>query len=157
MQLDDFDRHILDLLQQDAARTAESLAGEVPLSASAIQRRIKRLKEDGIIRREIAVVDAEKLGAGVTFIVGLQVEKERQDLLQGLRRWCERQVYIQQAYYVTGEVDFVLVVTTPGMAQFEMLMQRLLEDNPNVRRFETNVAMSVLKQSLFVPIRDGYR
>lgn len=153
LQLDDFDRHILDLLQQNAARTADSLANEIALSASAIQRRIKKLREEGVIRREIAVVDAEKVGAGVTFIVGLQVEKERQDLLHSLRRWCKREIWIQQAYYVTGDVDFVLVVSTPDMAKFEALMQRLLRENPNVRRFDTNVAMSVLKQGLFVPVR----
>lgn len=150
--LDTFDRQILDLVQRDSGRTAEDLAGEVALSPSAIQRRIRRLKDAGVILREMAVIDPAKVGRPTTFVVGVQIEKERPELLLALRRWLGRESGVQQAFYVTGEVDFVLIITTPDMESFDVLMQRMLEENPNVRRFVTNVTMSIIKQGLVIPI-----
>ena len=67
MNLDRFDRHLLNLVQEDASQTAEQLAAAVPLSVSAIQRRLKRLRETGIIQRDIAVVDPKQVGRPTFF------------------------------------------------------------------------------------------
>lgn len=151
-ELDRFDRQLLTLVQQDAALTAEQLAEHVSLSASAIQRRLKRLREQGVIVRQIAVLDAAQVGRPTTFIAGLQVESERPELMAGLRAWLDGEPAVQQAFYVTGEADFVLVVTATDATAYEALMARLLADNPNVRRFTTQVAMGVLKRGLVLPI-----
>ena len=150
--LDRFDRQLLTLVQHDAAMTAEQLAERVSLSASAIQRRLKRLREQGVVVRQIAVLDASQVGRPTTFIAGLQVESERPELMARLRAWLEAEPAVQQAFYVTGEADFVLVVTAPDATAYEALMVRLLADNPNVRRFTTQVAMGVLKRGLALPI-----
>jgi Lrp/AsnC family leucine-responsive transcriptional regulator len=154
-ELDRFDRRLLALVQQDAALTAEQLAEHVSLSASAIQRRLKRLREQGVIVREIAVLDAAQVGRPTTFIAGLQVESERPELMARLRAWLEAESAVQQAFYVTGEADFVLVVTAPDATSYEALMARLLADNPNVRRYTTQVAMGVLKRGLALPVPTG--
>ncbi len=150
--LDRFDRLLLDLVQQDAALTAEQLAEHVSLSPSAIQRRLKRLREQGVIQRQIAVLDAAALGRPTTFIAGLQVESERPELMARLRAWLDAEPAVQQAFYVTGEVDFVVVVIAPDAARYEALMARLLADNPQVRRYATQVAMGVLKRGLALPV-----
>ena len=59
---------------------------------------------------------------------------------------------MQQAFYVTGAADFILIVTAADVAQFESIMARLLADNPNVRRFTTSVAMSLVKRGLTIPL-----
>lgn len=151
-ELDRFDRLLLNLVQQDAAMTAEQLAERVSLSPSAIQRRLKKLREQGIIQRQIAVVDAAQVGRPTTFIASLQVESERPDLMAALRAWLDAQAAVQQAFYVTGEADFVLVVTATDATAYEALMARLLADNPNVRRYTTQVAMGVLKRGLALPV-----
>lgn len=151
-ELDRFDRQLLTLVQQDAALTAEQLAEQVSLSASAIQRRLRRLREQGVIQRHIAVLDAAHIGRPTTFIAGLQVQSERPELMARLRAWLEAEGAVQQAFYVTGENDFVLVVTAPDTIAYEALMARLLADNPNVRRYTTQVAMGVLKRSLSLPV-----
>lgn len=151
-ELDRFDRQLLTLVQQDAALTAEQLAGQVSLSVSAIQRRLKRLREQGVIQRQIAVLDAAQVGRPTTFIAGLQVESERPELMARLRAWLEAEAAVQQAFYVTGETDFVLIVTASDATAYEALMARLLADNPNVRRYATQVAMGVLKRGLSLPI-----
>ena len=152
MQLDRYDRQLLNLVQEDAAQTTEQLAAQVPLSPSAIQRRLRRLREHGAIAREIAVVDARKVGRSTTFIVSVQVERERPEMLAQLRAWFGAQPHVQQAFYVTGEADFVLVVTAPDTETYDALMARLVGENPNVKRFTTHVALSVLKRGLTVPV-----
>ncbi|MEO7325995.1 MAG: Lrp/AsnC family transcriptional regulator [Dokdonella sp.] len=87
MELDRFDRQLLNLVQQDAGQTAERLAEQVSLSPSAIQRRLRRLREEGVILREIAVVDPRKIGRPVHFVVSVQVEHERPGMMGQLRQW----------------------------------------------------------------------
>ncbi|GAB3359475.1 Lrp/AsnC family transcriptional regulator [Lysobacter tyrosinilyticus] len=152
MELDRFDRQLLNLIQDDAGQTAERLADQVPLSPSAIQRRLRRLREQGVIARDAAIVDPAKIGRPTFFIVSLQIERERPELLAQLRKWLAAQEHIQQAFYVTGEADFVLVITAPDTETYDLLMSRLVSENPNVRRFTTNVALSVLKRSLAIPV-----
>jgi DNA-binding Lrp family transcriptional regulator len=152
MKLDSFDRQLLDLLQQDSSRTSDEMSAIVALSPSAIQRRLRRLREDGVIIRETAVVDPRKIGRPTFFIVSLQVERERPELLARLRAWLDHEDLVQQAYYVTGETDFVLVITAPNTEVFEALMARLVAENANVRRYTTNVVLGLVKRGLALHI-----
>jgi Lrp/AsnC family leucine-responsive transcriptional regulator len=152
MKLDRFDRQLLNLVQADAGRTADQLSEHVALSPSAIQRRLRRLKDDGVIVRETAIVDPRHVGRPTFFIVSVQVERERPELLARLRAWLADQDEVQQAFYVTGEADFILVIAAPNTEAFDGLMAAMVADNPNVLRFTTNVALSTVKRSLFVPI-----
>lgn len=152
MELDRFDRQLLNLAQRDASLTAERLADHVNLSPSAIQRRLKRLRDEGVIERQCAILDPKKVGRPTFFIVSLQVERERPELLAQLRRWLAEEMHVQQAFYVTGEADFVLVVTVPDTEAYDDLMGRLMSENANVKRFTTNVAMGVVKRGSMIPI-----
>ena len=152
MKLDRFDRQLLNLVQEDAGQTAEQLAEQVFLSPSAVQRRLRRLREQGVIVRDAAVVDPRKVGRPTFFVVSLQVERERPELLAQLRQWLAAQEHVQQAFYVTGEADFVLIITAPDTETYDALMARLVGDNPNVKRFTTNVALGVVKRGLTIPI-----
>lgn len=152
MTLDRFDRKLLNLVQDDSGQTAERLAEQVGLSASAIQRRLKRLREEGVIARDIAVLDPRAVGKPVFFVVCVQVERERPEFLAQLRAWIESRPEVQQAFYVTGEADFILTVTTPDTEAYDALMARMVAENPTVRRFTTSVALSVVKQGLKIPV-----
>ena len=152
MELDRYDRQLLNLVQDDAGLTAEQMAEQVPLSPSAIQRRLRRLREEGVIARTVAVVDPKRVGRMTSFIVSLQIERERPELMAQLRQWLADQAHIQQVFYVTGEADFILVVTAPDTETYDLLMSRMISENPNVKRFTTNVALSVVKRGLVVPV-----
>ena len=152
MKLDRFDRQLLGLVQDNADRTAEQLAEQVALSPSAIQRRLRRLREEGVIARYAAVVEPKQVGRPNFFVVALTVERERPELLAQLRQWLATNEHVQEAFYVTGEADFVLVVTAPDTQTYEALMARLLSENPNVKRFTTNVALGVVKRGLTLPV-----
>lgn len=152
MELDRFDRQLLNLVQQDSAQTAERLAEQVGLSPSAIQRRLKRMREQGVIVRDAAVVDPREVGRPTFFVVSLEVERERPELLSQLREWLGNRPEIQQAFYVTGETDFVLIITARDTEAFDTMMSRLVSDNPNVRRFTTNVVLGLIKRGLTIPV-----
>ena len=157
MELDRFDRQLLNLVQQDSAQTAERLAEQVGLSPSAIQRRLKRMREQNIIVRDVAVVEPRAVGRPTFFIVSLTVEREHPELLAQLREWLQQRAEIQQVFYVTGEADFVIVVTARDTESFDTFMAGLLQANPNVQRFTTNVVLNLLKRGLTIPVPNDDR
>jgi Lrp/AsnC family leucine-responsive transcriptional regulator len=150
--LDDFDREILRRLQLDARATGEDIGAAVHLSAAAVQRRIKRLRQSGVIAAEVAIVDPVAVGQGMSFVIGVELERERADMLDAFRRAARADPNVQQCYYVTGVADFILIVVARDMADFEAFTRRLLFDNANIRRFTTSVVMSRDKIGNTVPI-----
>lgn len=150
--LDPFDTQLLNLMQEDAGLTAEQLAERVPLSASAIQRRIRRLRKEGVIVGQTVILEPRRVGRPTFFVVGVQVERERPEHLHELSRWLVAEPWVQQAFYVTGEADFVLVVTAPDTEGYQALMARMMAENPNVKRFTTNVALGLVKRGLGIPV-----
>jgi Lrp/AsnC family leucine-responsive transcriptional regulator len=153
--LDELDRKILALVQQDARRAAEAIGAEIGLSASAVQRRIARLREEAVITAEVAVVDPKSVGRSLTLIVDIEVERERPELMAVLKRWIAGEPAIQEAWYVTGDSDFVLIVTARDVEDYDALMQKLVTENSNVRRFRTRVALGTLKRGCRVPVDES--
>jgi DNA-binding Lrp family transcriptional regulator len=150
--LDKIDRRILAIVQKDARRPAELIGAEVGLSASAVQRRMSRMRDERIITAEVAVIDPMSVGHPLTMIVDVEVERERPELLASLKQWIAAQPFIQEAWYVTGAGDYVLIVIARDVDDFEASMQRMIAENANVRRFHTRVALSTLKRGLLVPM-----
>ena len=149
---DSIDRILLDALQRDARVKLETLAEQVGLSVSAIQRRIARLRETGIIAGECVVLNPKAAGNRVTVIVELMLERERSALTEGLKRWLVAAEEVQSAWGVTGETDFVLVVTAPDLESYEGFTRRMMDENEVIREFRSSVALNRLKHSLFVPV-----
>ena len=151
-ELDAFDRAILAILQKDNATPQRAIGERVNLSAPAVQRRIKRMEETGVIRANVALVDPAKVGHPITIFVEVEVESERAELIDAAKRGFAAVPEVQQCYYVTGESDFILIVTARDMDDFEQFTRRLLFDNANIRRFTTNVVMARDKVGSVVPV-----
>lgn len=149
--IDAFDREILRRVQLNARTPGEDIGADIGLSAAAVQRRLKRLRKLGVIVAEVAVVDPAAVGHTMSFIVGVEMERERADVLDAFRRDARADPNVQQCYYVTGAADFILVVVAHDMTDFEAFTRRLLFDNVNIRRFTTNVVMARDKVGLAVP------
>lgn len=150
-RLDRMDRAILDILQRDNKTPQRKIAEMVNLSAPAVQRRVKRLEENGTIQANIAVVDPTRLGQAMTLIVHVEMESERTDLYEIAQRSFASAKEVQQCYYVTGESDFILIVTVRSMQEYEELTRRLFFKNNNVKHFRTYVTMNRVKVGLSVP------
>ncbi|GAA0713408.1 Lrp/AsnC family transcriptional regulator [Dokdonella soli] len=152
LELDKYDSRILALLQRNARLSAEMIGAEIGLSASAVQRRTARLRDEGVITAEVAIIDPRSVGRPLTMIVDLEVEGERLELVANLKRWIAGEAAIQEAWYVTGDEDYVLIVTARDVDTYEALMQKLLVENANVRRYRTRVALGTLKRGMNVPV-----
>ena len=150
--LDDFDRKILALLQRDNLTPQRMIGEAVNLSAPAVQRRIKKMTEAGVIKANVAIVDPAALGHPITIFVEVEVISETAEQIESAKREFAETPEIQQCYYVTGEADFVLVVVVPSMKEYESLTRRLFFGNNNVKRFRTFVAMDRIKAGLEVPV-----
>lgn len=140
--LDAFDLAILDLLQQDNTMSQRDIAQAVHLSAPAVQRRIRRLRESGVIRNEVAVLDASRLGRPLTLTVEVHLHDEHPLRTAGLRSRIMAEPAIQQCYGITAST----------MAEYEALTERLFGGDDNIRRFRTSVALTCLKVGLHVPL-----
>lgn len=150
--LDRFDLAILNILQADNTTPQRAIAQAVNLSAPAVQRRIQRLKDSGVIRANVAVLDPVQVGKPLTIVLEVHLENERPDRTAPLRARIAAEDAVQQCYSVTGEADYLLVVNVASMADYEALTRRLFEGDDNIKRFRTSVALASLKTGLRVPL-----
>ncbi|QUG77253.1 AsnC family transcriptional regulator [Erwinia sp. E602] len=149
---DSFDLALLALLQQDNSLPLRELAEKVHLSTASVQRRIQRLKKAGFILASTAVLDPDKVGQAITLIVEVHVDRTHADDLAALKQQFAIPE-VQQCYYVTGDADFMLVITVATMTEFQQLTQRLFHDNSNVKWFRTTVVLERIKATLQVPLK----
>jgi len=150
--LDRIDKAILQLLQRDNKMSERKIAELVNLSAPAVQRRIKRLEETGVIQANVAVIDPTKVGQPIILFVQVAMESERTDLYETAKKSFAAAPEVQQCYYVTGEADFMLVVSVRSMSDYEALTRRLFFQNNNVKNFRTFVSMDRVKVGLSIPL-----
>lgn len=153
--VDQFDIAILRHLQRDNKMPQRLIAEAVRLSPPAVQRRIRKLEQDGVIEANVAVIKPSAIGQGMTVLVEVSLLNEGPEMLASARRAFVAAEEVQQCYYVTGETDFMLIVTVAGMAHYEALTQRLFLTNPNVKRFRTLIVMDRVKVGLSVPLPEG--
>jgi len=152
LQLDAYDRKLLQLLQNNNKLSQRDLADAVNLSPSAVNRRIAALEAEGVIMANTAVVDPAKVGKHITVLVEVTLESERLDLLDEVKKRFVECPQVQQVYYVTGDYDFLLVLTVMDMTEYEHLTRELFFISGNVKNFKTHVAMQRSKVSLGISI-----
>jgi DNA-binding Lrp family transcriptional regulator len=149
--MDAFDRKILALYQHDTRRVAESIGAEVGLSAAAVQRRLKRMREEGVIKANVALLDGAAVGAPVTCIVTLAMASAPHEI-DRLKRALRELPEVQQCYQVTGSRDFVLIIAAASMEAYGFFARTWFEANAQVSRYETHVVLDPVKVGLSVPV-----
>ncbi|MEZ5956944.1 MAG: Lrp/AsnC family transcriptional regulator [Hyphomonadaceae bacterium] len=150
--MDESDRRIAALLQFDGRRSADEIAAEIGLSASAVHRRIARMREHGLIAAEVAVLNPKQFGIGMTFIVEIVLEKVRVAEVSAIKSRLKAAPEVQQIYNVTGDVDLVLIVLARDVEHFEEISRNLFSADPLVRRYRTSVVMDRVKTGQTIPI-----
>jgi Lrp/AsnC family transcriptional regulator, leucine-responsive regulatory protein len=153
-KMDSFDIKILNIIQRDNRLSTEKIAEQVGLSASAVQRRLKRLREDGIIEAEVAIVSPEAVGRSLTAIVGVIIDKDRplSQALAEFKRLMLNTPEVLQCYDVMGEFDFIVIITTKDMQEYEALSRKLFMENPNIRRYKTSPVVRRVKSETMIPL-----
>ena len=153
--LDRFDRHLLNCVQRDDGRTAESLAREVPLSPSAIARRLRRLRADGLIARTIALLAPRLTQNRVRAIVLVQLSEHADRMGKAaLERRLLAADEVQLCHEVAGPHDFIALFDCPSIGAFNDSAEALLASSPTVRRYETLFIKREVKFAPFVDLRE---
>ena len=150
--LDHTDFLILDQLQKDASLTNQELAERVFTSPPTCLRRVKRLKDAGLIERQIAILSVDKLapliGHGLTAIVEITLDRQDTQSLEAFEKRIAADEAVQQCYRVSPGPDFVLIVFARDMPGYLALSQRLFSPDANVRNVK---AFFSVKRAKFEP------
>ena len=148
IELDATDRRLLDLLQDDASLSNVELARRAATSPATALRRVRRLREAGVIERQVAIVSPQALGEGLTAIVELTLDRQGAEHLEAFERRAVAEPAVQQCWRVSPGPDFVLVVHAPDMPGYHALVQRLFTQHANVRNVK---AFFGVRRAKFAP------
>lgn len=151
--MDELDRILLNLIQKNSRVTAEQLACEVPLSPSAITRRLKRFREDGTVLAEVAILSPKLRDRRVTAIVNVQLDRHTPQELDGLKRMLTVAPEVQVCVEITGSSDLLLIVSTRDLSHFNEFADALAAEGL-VRRYETSFVKKHIKISHAVELRE---
>lgn len=146
--MDDKDLEILKLVQSNTRLTGEAIGDEIGLSPPAVQKRLQKLRELGVIEKEIAVLSAAKLDRKMTVIAQVMLERENRRQLDTFKRTMLKAPAVQQCYYATGEADFILVIIVRDIEEYEQFTQEYFFDESNVSKFTSSIVMDRVKVSL---------
>ncbi|MRW90175.1 AsnC family transcriptional regulator [Duganella sp. FT80W] len=150
--MDEIDRRILNALQIDASQTNAELAAAVHVSPPTCLRRVKQLRESGVIQRQVAIVAPEKVGPSLTALVEISLDIQAAERMTEFEALVANEAAVLQCYRVAPGPDFVLVVQVADMPAYHALAHRLFASHANVRnvkayfstfrsKFETRVAL----------------
>ena len=155
VELDDIDRRLLELLQDDASRSNLDLAAAAHVSPATCLRRVKRLVDTGVIERRVALLSIDRLGAGVTALVEVSLDRQGAGQLDRFEARAVAEAAVQQCYRVSPGPDFVLVVWVPDLAAYHALAQRLFTDDANVRNVKAFFSVKRAKFAPAIALRDA--
>lgn len=153
VELDDLDRRILELLQRDASLANNELAAKVHASAPTCLRRVRRMREAGLIEREIALLDPVKLGISVTAIVEITLDVQTVDKQEAFETLVAEEEAVTQCYRVSPGPDFILLVQLRDLDDYHAFAHRLFTAHANVRNVRTFFSTRRSKFEPFVPVR----
>jgi len=145
LDIDGLDRKILVHLQRNNRMANVELADRVGLSPPACLKRVKRLREFGVITADVSLLNPKLAGSQMCMIVSIEMERDRGDIYQQFRRSINDAKEVTQCYQVTGEYDFVLIVTVAGIEAFEAFVERVLHADLNIRKFRTAISIRQVK------------
>ena len=150
--LDRIDRAILKQLQQDASISNVSLAARVKLSAPACLRRVERLKEAGLIRRVVALLDPEGLGAGMLVVIGFVLDRSTPESFAAFEKAARKVVGCMECPVVTGEFDYFMLVRTRDSDSFNRLHAEQLLYLPGVRQIRSFMVLKEILSTTEIPL-----
>jgi Lrp/AsnC family leucine-responsive transcriptional regulator len=150
-ELDETDHALLALLQRDASMTLFDLGHEVGLSTSAVQRRISRFHQVGLIERQVALLSAAAFPDIVLALVMVTLERESAERHATLQRQLSASPAVQQCYDLAGEYDYAVLLAARGMNELREIVEDLFMDAPGLKRFDTFPVYRVVKAGLEIP------
>lgn len=146
MQIDELDRKILRVLQVDSSLPLEEIASKVGSSKSPVWSRIKKLKKNGVIAKEVALLDADTLGLTDTFFVAIRTDQHSDEWSKAFTDTLADMDEIQEAHRLTGEIDYMLKVRVGNSREFDAFYKRFI-GRINLFNVTSSLSMETLKET----------
>jgi Lrp/AsnC family transcriptional regulator len=150
-KMDNTDRKILALMQQDASLSVAEIGSRVGLSSTPCWKRIQRLEADGVIQKRVALVDQDKLGLGVTVFVSIETGDHSQDWLSKFADMVGAMPEVMEFYRMAGDVDYMLRVVVPDIQGYDTFYKKLIASVP-LKNVTSRFAMEKIKATTALPI-----
>lgn len=150
-EIDDIDRRILTELQRAADLPLDQLGERVGLSRNACWRRVKSMEASGVIRQRVALLDAEKLGLGLTVFMQIKAARHDADWLERFARATRTMPEVQGVYRMTGELDYLIRARVADMKGYDRLYQRLVAKVP-MGDVSASFVMEEIKETTALPL-----
>ena len=149
--MDAIDKKILDILQEDTTLAVADIATKVGLSTTPCWRRIQKLETAGVIRSRVALLDAEKLNAGVTVFVSIRTDKHDAAWYQGFSRAVNAFTEVVEFYRMSGDIDYLLRVVVPDIGAYDRFYQRLIAQ-VDLYDVSSSFSMEQIKYTTALPL-----
>ena len=152
MTFDATDLKLLDLLQTDASLSNLELAERSHTSPATALRRVRRLVDEGVVERRVALLNPDRLGAGLTALVEVTLDRQGAEHLDAFEQRAVAEAAVQQCWRVSPGPDFMLVVHSADMPGYHALVQRLFTQDANVRNVKAFFSVKRAKFDTRLPL-----
>jgi Lrp/AsnC family transcriptional regulator len=149
--MDEIDRKLLELLQEDSTTPLSDLAEKVALSTTPVWKRIQKMEQTGVIARRVVLLDPELIGIGLIVFVGIEAYQHTPEWLTKFATAIRDMPEIMEAYRMAGEVDYMLRVAVPDMTEFDAFYKRLIDAVP-LKNVTSRFSMEQLKHTTSYPL-----
>lgn len=149
--MDDIDRALLEILQQNATLSIAQMAERVGLSATPCWKRIQKLEATGVITGRVAVVDPDRVGVGFSVLVSIEAGEHTPEWLERFSAGINALPEVMEAYRTAGDVDYVLRVAVADMSEYDAFYKRLIAIAP-MKNVTSRFAMERLKHTTAYPL-----
>jgi Lrp/AsnC family leucine-responsive transcriptional regulator len=152
VMLDEIDRQILALLQDDGRISNAELARRIDLSPPATYMRVKSLEEAGFVRRYVALLEPEKVGFDLLCFVQVSLQLHSLEQIQAFRRVIQGMPEVLECHHVTGEYDYLLKVVARGRKDLEEFILEQLTPIKGIARIHTSLVLTEVKSTTVLPV-----
>jgi Lrp/AsnC family transcriptional regulator len=150
--MDAIDRKILDVLQTDASVPIATIAETVGMSTAPCWRRIRRLEDDGVITRRVALLSRHKVNVPMTVFVTVKAPRHAAEWLQAFRRLIADEPEIVEAWRLTGDADYLLRIVLPDIETYDLVYQRMIS-RLEFSDISSAIAMEEIKYTTAIPTK----
>ena len=149
--MDEIDRLLLQILQQDATLSIAQMAERVGLSATPCWKRIQKLEAAGVITQRVALVDPDRVGVGLSVLVGIEAGEHTPEWLHAFSSGVAAMTEVMEVYRLAGDVDYLLRVAVADMAEYDAFYKRLIAIAP-MKNVTSRFAMERIKHTTAYPL-----
>ncbi len=154
-KLDETNRDILNILQENCSITNVELAEQLKLSPTTVFDRVKKLEQTGIIKKRVAIVDADKVGKGTTAIVSVSLTAHNAKNVKKFWKSIEKLNEVLECYHIAGAEDFMLKVVVEDMKSYEDFLLHRLTAIENIGKIRTSFVLSTVKYQTKIPLTNS--